>query len=136
MTKVGDEFLQCTVSDGDGKIDWTRWRVRTIRGGFVYAIAVYPWTWGKRSKKRGDFGWLDPIGPLWRRKWRVGGTRPPELGATRLQAITHEIASVKRYGEPDDYDRPETYAKAIRTLQSMQTRERNRRSKRPARPSS
>ena len=124
--KVGERFLSIYVDD-EGKISWDEHIVRTIRGGYVYAIQKETWTWGKRSTRTGDFGWLDPIDPHFRTKWRVGAERPARLSKTRTQAIRYAIEHHERYSDPEDYEDPKTFQKVTETLQRMLKREQNKR---------
>ena len=55
--KIGDVRWECF--EYEGKVEFYEWRCRTIRGGKAYWIRKTASTWGKLSKKHGDFGWLD-----------------------------------------------------------------------------
>ncbi|MFC3724436.1 hypothetical protein [Neoaquamicrobium sediminum] len=124
MAKVGDIYLECFVADGTGKVTFEQHIVRTIRGGYVHAIQKSICTWGKLSKKHGDYGWLPSIDPMWRTKWRVGEKPPPKLAKTKAQAIRAEIANIKRWAEDDDYDDGITVASIVKKLEGMLKRER------------
>jgi hypothetical protein len=119
--KVGQILYAC-YSDGDtGKVSFEEYIVRTIRKGKVYAIMKAPFTWGKRSTKHGDVGWLDPV-PAWCRQ-RVDGNMCGFLFTTKLQAIRDEIKG----HHPEDFVSPEIAEKALKTLKSLETK--NRRAK-------
>lgn len=128
--KIGDEYFMLIISD-DGSHEWWIYRVRSIQNRnttdrayqgrlpdhfvrYVYAIAVFSWTWGKRSAKSGDYGWLDPISDDWRKKWRAD-EEPRDLFRTKKAAIKYEIAQ----HDPTYYDDPEQGAKILAKLQNM-----------------
>lgn len=119
--KVGQILYACYSDDTTGKVSFEEYHVRTIRKGKVYAILKGPFTWGKRSSKHGDFGWLDPV-PAWCRE-RVDGNRCSWLFTTKLQAIRSEIKD----HHSDDFASPEIAEKALKTLKSLETK--NKRAK-------
>ena len=84
--KIGQK-LYCIDFDTDsGKCSTSVYIVRTIRGGFIYAIfKLKDVTWGKKSKKNGDFGWLDPIESIWREK-TILGNKFNSIHTTKKQA--------------------------------------------------
>lgn len=125
MSKIGDTWYAVNVVDDTGTIEWDVYTIRTIRGGYVYATARNKWTWGKRSTRNGDFGWLDPIDPLWRVKWRIGAEPSSYhcMARSRKAAIKLQIASLKAYGDDDNYKEPGTLAKVIKTLGTMLKRQ-------------
>jgi hypothetical protein len=101
----------------DGKPTTETWIIRTIRGGKITAIWKLSHTWGKRSKKQGDFGWLDPI-PAWcRNTWREDRPIPSwfMLFTTKRQAIRHFIKT----HDPEDFDTPEQAERALIGLNRM-----------------
>lgn len=115
--KIGQVLWQASFYD-DGKFEWCEYVIRTIRGGKVYATEkVDGITWGKLSKKHRDYGWLDPINPMWRRMWREGEPRPAyhDLHTTKLAALR---AARKGY-EPGDFDSDDIYNRAMKTLDQM-----------------
>jgi hypothetical protein len=69
--KIGQELYTLSIED-DGKCSIETYKVRTIRHGFVYAILVASFTWGKKSTRHGDFGWLDPINSCFRQSCKIG----------------------------------------------------------------
>ncbi len=127
--KVGQIFYQVMITD-DGCPAVEEWHVRTIRGGYVHAIwKLNRTTWGKRSSKHGDFGWLARI-PKWcRKKWKLDPAAvysfdriPDDFKTTKLAAIRHEIKSL----DPLDYDDPAAFERAGKALKSMATRARGK----------
>ena len=82
--RIGQELYE-TYADEDGKCEIKKWKVRTIRGGCVYAVQKSGCTWGKLSSKNGDFGWFKDIPDFLRRKADVG-EKIWGLYTTRLQA--------------------------------------------------
>lgn len=124
--KVGQILYWIMADEENGKISFEEYQIRTIRGGYVYAILKAEWTWGKVSKKHGDFGWLPRI-PAWcRKKWKVDG-EPHDLFKTKLAAIRDEIKTQ----DPRNFDDPAIYEKAMKTLRSMETRAKPKKVKKP-----
>jgi len=127
--KIGDEYFMLIISD-DLTHEWWIYRVRSIQNRtvdngyppliprrvirYVYAIAVFSWTWGKRSTKSGDYGWLDPISDDWRKKWRAD-EEPRDLFKTKKAAIKYEIAT----HDPEYFDDPAESARVLTKLQNM-----------------
>lgn len=131
MLKVGAILHDIDVNEPSGMVEWDTYIARTIRGGWVYAtIKLDGITWGKRSTKHGDFGWLDPVPPWCRRKWRATDDVPSyyTIATTRIKALTKAIASQKEYGSDDDYEGI-TNAEIVKKLETMLKRERNKRKK-------
>ena len=129
VIKSGDVFLEVSACDGDGKIEWDEWVVRSIRKGRIFVTMKTSFTWGKKSKKHGDFGWLDPIEALWRRSWRVGEEPYGQLATTRMGAIKKAIEHQKKWGDDSDYDEPGMNAKIIKRLETMLAKERGKRAR-------
>lgn len=119
--KVGDKFISLFV-DKDGSFSWEDHIVRTIRGGWIYAIHKNICTWGKLSKRQGDFGWLPTFHPMFRTRWRVGSERPEELAATRLQAVRYAIELHVKYTDADDFNTPEIYEKVLPRLKKLEAK--------------
>jgi hypothetical protein len=49
-------------------------------------------TWGKKTKKTGDYGWLPPFHPGYRRQFRVGEDLPSGVYTTKRAALAYELA--------------------------------------------
>lgn len=126
--KVGQDLLKIDVEEPSGKVTFDTYRIRTIRGIWVYATGVFPWTWGKVSKKHGDFGWKDPIDPMWRQKFRAdeGPKSWSGLATTRIKALEIAIANQKAHGRDEDYEGITTNEAVIKKLQKMLLTERNK----------
>lgn len=62
--KAGAFYWKAAFDEEAGKVDVEEYGCRSIRSGRASMILKASWTWGKRSKKNGDFGWLDPV-PTW-----------------------------------------------------------------------
>lgn len=122
MNKPGTILHECSVEDGTGKITWDEWHVRTVRGGKVYAILKASFTWGKLSKKTGDFGWLDPIPPWCRCSKRIDAEWDG-IATTKKKAIKLQISYTKRHGDDEDYQGI-TVAEIIRKLETLYKRQR------------
>lgn len=116
VMKIG-KTLYYVGSEPDGNATIETWIIRTIRGGKITAIWKLSCTWGKRSKKAGDFGWLDPI-PAWcRRTWRANEPIPSWFGlhTTKRQAIADALKTT----EPGDFDTQAEYDRHITSLKRM-----------------
>src|SRR5690606_8090719 len=127
--KIGDEYFMLIIND-DLSHEWWIYRVRSIQNRtvdngypplikpriirYVYAIAVFSWTWGKRSTKTGDYGWTDSISDDWRKKWRAD-EEPRDLFKTKKAAIKYEIAT----HDPENFDDPAEGARVLTKLQNM-----------------
>jgi len=109
--KVGDELYQASIDDR--RVAFRKYIVRTIqnRGGELtaYLIKYVPGlTWGKRSKKRDDVGWLDPIDPMFRekitdRKDSDRFSKTKVASVRKCLATTRRLAANKRGRLPQDY---------------------------------
>lgn len=127
--KIGDTFYELIVDEQTGEFVWHTHVLRTIRGKFAYTVLKASYTWGKRSTKTGDFGWLDPI-PTWCRTRLWLDRKPPDsLSPTKLGAIKYALESHREFSEPSDYPRPEMHGEVEKRLQTMLTREQNKRNK-------
>lgn len=128
--KIGDEYFRLFVND-DGMHEWWTYRVRSIQNRnitpkeyqgrlpdrivrYVYAVAIFSWTWGKLSTKAGDYGWLDPISDDWRVKWRAD-EEPRDLFRTKKAALKYEIAT----HDPEYFDDPAEGVRVLTKLQNM-----------------
>lgn len=110
-----------SYDDGTSTVELQEWHVRSImrkprtqtRFGrpnpyaeFHQTIYIYVTrkvkdiTWGKKSRKNGDFGWLGSISEYYRKSFRVGSDLPTGLYTTKLSALkyaVHEkLESIKR----------------------------------------
>jgi|TARA_B110000211_G_scaffold233398_1_gene299521 hypothetical protein len=124
IVKVGAVLYRAHGYEYDGriKVDVDEWIVRSIqrkRGAksrfgmtlprSLQEDAVYVnvteriqgITWGKRSSKHGDIGWLKSISQEFRDQFKVGEDLPPGLYTTKLAALKYalatELESVKWY---------------------------------------
>jgi hypothetical protein len=66
---IGMILYTVLADDETGTARMEEWMVRTIRGGKVYAIWKNEFTYVKRSKVHGDWGWAKSIPQIYRRKW-------------------------------------------------------------------
>jgi hypothetical protein len=111
--KEGQTLYSVCIED-DGKCSMDIYKVRTIRGGIVHAILFDTFTWGKKSKKHGDFGWLDPI-PNWCRERCKEGEKFRHLYTTKLSAWKDAEKIVKKIFDEDE----EESIKATKTIKSQ-----------------
>lgn len=97
MIKKGAIFHSLYVDNDTLQHSWSTYVVRTIRGGKITAIEKNSCTWGKRSKKQGDYGWLENIDDMFRETWKVGDELPHAFSTTRLGEIRKAVKSHERY---------------------------------------
>lgn len=117
--KVGQVLWSAAFDTETGKFEWFEYVLRTIRGGKAYATQKNICTWGKKSSKNGDYGWLDPIAPMWRQDWRLGNMPAwMDLHTTKLAALRY----AKKTMEAGDFENDEAYEKAKKTVESMITK--------------
>lgn len=125
--KVGQILYSVSVDEDTGKVSFEEYVVRTIRGGFIHAIWKNSLTWGKRSNKHGDYGWLKNI-PSWcREKWNVDPSKGPrrryDIHTTKLAAIRSAI----KHHRAGDFESGGVFATSLKTLKAMETRHKPKR---------
>lgn len=95
--KAGTEYFHAWFDDEAGKVVIDTETLRTIRGGYGYLIEKVPGvTWGKLSKKHGDFGWLKSIPDYARTRFRVTDGVPSGYGLTKSAAVRSALAAARR----------------------------------------
>lgn len=114
--KIGQLLYRPDADLETGKCELDVFMVRTIRSGFVYAIAkVNGITWGKRSTENGDIGWLNPIDPVFRYRIQFGG-KFQYLHTTKLKAWQALLSESKK---SEYFNSDELKNKAIATCRRM-----------------
>jgi len=95
--RVGEMYWYAWFDDETRKVELDQYGLRSIRKGTAYFTAKLDGTtWGKRSTKTGDFGWLDPV-PAWARcAERVGGDSIRRYGRSRSAALKAAIAAERK----------------------------------------
>lgn len=129
----GDTYYRADVDEEDGyKVGITEYVLRTIRGRYGYLVMKESFTWGKRSKKIRDYGWLDPI-PAWcRTRFHVDNGVPTGYAKSKSQALRAELASQRRAAERDKADGlppDETIPLAVKALTTRLKGEMTRKAK-------
>lgn len=90
--RVGQTLYQVDVDEDTGTCALSRSIVRTLRGGWVYAVTYLPGvTWVKRSTKAGDYGWADNVA-VFRIKIRQG-EKSLSLHTTKRRAWSRVLDS-------------------------------------------
>lgn len=128
--KVGQVRYWACVSSDTMRVEYSEWVLRSIqtRGGIkrgYWINKVKGVTWGKRSKKNGDFGFLKNI-PAWLRvSMQVSEGAP--YSATKKGALAKCIAEIrsdiKRYGaDADIWDEGVTVADELAVALRAQKR--------------
>jgi hypothetical protein len=104
------------VVDGKTKTEIIEWVVRTIRARrnsltwrgvdmtrgnaekpkAVNMVQKNEFTWGKLSKKTGDYGWLKNIHSGYKRQFSVGADLPHGMFTTKRAAAVYALADEKR----------------------------------------
>lgn len=93
--KTGDLYFEASVDDETSKVEIDEWVLRTIRGKHGYLIMKKSWTWGKRSRTNGDWGWLDPIPDWCRVKFSLDKGLPDRYARSKSQAVRVALADEK-----------------------------------------
>lgn len=118
---AGEFYFHAWHDDETGKVEIDRYGLRSIRNGRAYFTLVASFTWGKRSTKHGDFGWLPSI-PAWARSnERVGGETIKRYARTKAQALRAAIAA-ERATRQFWKHKPETVAECDVAIAALQTR--------------
>ena len=113
--RIGQELYRVCVYEDDGQSKMDQWRIRSKRRSRVYAVLVAPWTWVKRSKKHGDYGWATSI-PSWCRESTEDGEPFTRLYTTKLQAWRAAKRSLRRGAFDDGPTGDAAYIRATRTI--------------------
>ena len=120
--KVGTEYFRAWYDDEAGKVVIDVETLRTIRGRFGYLIEKVPGvTWGKLSKKHGDFGWLPNIPDYARTRFLISDGVPDGYGLTKSAAVRSALAAARRHlkwakerhGADDDHTEREAEIAAL-----------------------
>ncbi|RUU99460.1 hypothetical protein EOB36_20500 [Mesorhizobium sp. M6A.T.Cr.TU.017.01.1.1] len=94
---VGEFYFRVDYDEETGKVEIDEYGLRSIIKGRAYFTAKAAFTWGKRSTKHGDFGWLPNI-PAWARSAeRIGSDYIKRYAKTKAQALRAAIAERRRY---------------------------------------
>ena len=120
--KINQILYRSSWDEDTGKCELDEYMIRTIRGGFVYAIAkINRITWGKRSSKIGDIGWLNPIDSVF--KYRIEkGRQFTFIHTTKRKAWLHLLKESETYHYSDS---EEIKKKIAATCKRMITRIKN-----------
>lgn len=118
MPKIGAIYWGLYVDSEDGKVEWEKYYVRSIRRGRI-AATLMDETFCRVSKRGKEINiyWVKNI-PQWARQYWMKGKTHRRLRPTKLQAIKRQI---QRHHQ-DQFDSPEIAAKALVTLKRMKTR--------------
>ena len=93
--KVGEQWFDAWRDVDNGRVHIEKLYVRSIRKGKAYLTERVPHlTWGRLSRKTGDYGWL-PNPPRWMRH-RVSFDQPNPYGKTKQSAVRKALASARR----------------------------------------
>lgn len=119
---AGEFYFHAYFDDEGGKVEIEQYGLRSIRKGRAFfTIKLDGLTWGKRSKKAGDFGWLTRI-PAWcRTSERVGSDAARRYAKTKAAAIRAALAA-ERAGRAYWKDDAEFLAGIDRGIAALQTR--------------
>ena len=111
--KVGDTLYHAMAMEGSVHID--EYRISVIRKHIAHVVRFDKFTWVKKSKRHGDYGWADNISSMDRdRISMTEGLGASCFGATRVSAVRKALKDTlkrkKRVRElvpdydPADYD--------------------------------
>lgn len=96
MSKKGDIRYSCDVDCLRNSLEFGEYRCRSIRKGISFwTLKSDHVTWGKLSKTPGDFGWLDPIDPVFRERCAESELRGFCLSLTKTSAAKRELAKAR-----------------------------------------
>lgn len=119
--KAGEFFYSAAFDYEARKVEIDRYGCRVVRQGRAYLTHVLPWTWGKRSKKHGDFGWLDPIEPIWKTDVGIGGEAARRFSRTKAGALRAALARERKTRAAYGKD-PEIRADCDTAIAALSTR--------------
>lgn len=90
------------------KLEFSEAVFRTARGSWGYLVAKDTFTWGKRSKKHGDFGFIDKNIQDWdRTRFLLHNDIP--MSATKVGAARALLARLRKEGAKYGLDFVEDY---------------------------
>lgn len=92
--KVGDEFYEAYVDTDEGSVRISHWIITVIRSGTVCAVEKTDYTWVKRSKTNGDYGWAKNISDWNKRRFRETDGAPDGWCRTKAAAYGKALAPV------------------------------------------
>lgn len=117
----GEFYYRASYDEQTGKVDIDEYGLRSIRTRVAYFTLKASFTWGKRSTKHGDFGWLPNI-PAWcRHAEAVAGESIRGYAKTKAAALRHAIArerAMRRLSK----GKPEWQADCDAAIAAMKTR--------------
>ncbi|AZO67671.1 hypothetical protein [Mesorhizobium sp. M6A.T.Cr.TU.016.01.1.1] len=117
---AGEFYFRAWFDDETGKVEIDEYGLRSIIKGRAYFTVKAPFTWGKRSTKHGDFGWLPNI-PAWARSAEgVGGVYIKVYAKTKVQALRAAIAEKRRYRKGCTL--PDVFAECDAAITAFQAR--------------
>lgn len=94
--KVGEFYFRAEFDEETGKVEFDEYGCRTIRRNHVYLTRKESFTWGKRSTKNGDYGWLPHI-PSWcRRKVLTDSDVADMYRPTKRGALAAALAAERK----------------------------------------
>ncbi|PZU95531.1 MAG: hypothetical protein DI527_00550 [Chelatococcus sp.] len=117
--KEGDVYFHAWVDEGKVEID--EHVLRTIRGGHGFMTQRNSVTWGKRSTKNGDYGWLDPVPMLWRTKFSIERGVPAGHCRSKSAALRSALA-LERARRARNREDPECLAECDRDIAALERR--------------
>lgn len=115
--KVGEFYFYAFYDDEEGKVQFFEYGLRSIRKGVAhFTLKMNKVTWGKVSKRHGDFGWLPNV-PKWTRdSIIISSDQMLRYRSSKQAAITAALAAARRDKKlpmfEDDGD-PETEIEAL-----------------------
>lgn len=120
--KQGETYFRVSTDEETAEVDLDEYVLRTIRGKFGYLVLKASFTWGKRSKKHGDFGWLDPVPGWCRERFRISNGIPSGFSSTKRGAF--EEAIKKEHQFKDEGFVVELSDKILKNLEARMMRQR------------
>lgn len=93
--KVGDEYFQAHADAEEGTVDVWHWIITSIREGTVHATQKTDYTWVKRSKTNGDYGWAKNISPWNKHRFRLADGAPKEWARSKAAAYGNALGPIE-----------------------------------------
>ena len=118
-TKRGEEFVYLEILP-DLTISWETIICSSISHDVAYLrFKIQGFTWVKKSKKNGHWGWVCPFPPLARLKWVKSFKPPVGIGRTKLQSLRSIKSDLSRI--PKDWQE-ENHDEMVKKINSLERR--------------
>jgi hypothetical protein len=121
--KAGEFYFRASYDEETGRVTFDTEGCRVVRKGYAYMTPrIDGLTWGKRSKRNGDFGWLPGIPSWMRSRVKVDDRRYSQSKGPALRAALAAARAQRKFWAHDpaavaDYDKEiAAFDRALRRL--------------------